>query len=58
MSLEEFMESDIYKDAGSVEYIGVDGMELNEDEYDLLDANVINYHKYPGGSLEIKLNVI
>lgn len=55
-SLKEFMETDIYKNADVVEYIGVDGMSLKYED-DLLDfASVIDYKK-SGGYLEIKLNV-
>lgn len=58
MTLVDFMEENIYKDAGCIEYIGVDGMELNEDEENLLDCDVIQYHKCSGGCLEITLNIL
>ena len=57
MSLREFMKTDIFKDAGYVEYIGSDGMELEYDDC-LLDVEVVNWHKYSSGCLEIKLEAI
>lgn len=58
MLLKEFMETDTYKDAGYINYVGADGMEIEWDEEDLLDGTVIGYHKYSEGCLEIKLNII
>lgn len=58
MSLREFMETDTYKYADCVEYIGVDGMELPTDDMEiLLDCTVLN-HRLDGGYLEIKLNTL
>ena len=58
MSLREFMETDIYKYADCVEYIGIDGMELNDDDMEiLLDCTVVN-HRLDGGYLEIQLNTL
>ena len=58
MSLREFMETDTYKYADCVEYIGVDGMELTDDDMEiLLDCIVLN-HRMDGGYLEIQLNTL
>lgn len=58
MSLREFMETDTYKYADCVEYIGVDGMELPYDDMEiLLDCTVLN-HRLDGSYLEIQLNTL
>lgn len=58
MKLVDFMEEDIYKDAGCIEYMGVDGMELEECEDELLDCDVLNYYVRDGGCLEVTLNIL
>lgn len=58
MKLADFMKEDIYKDACCIEYIGADGMELNENEEELLHCDVMQYHKCSGGCLEIMLNTL
>lgn len=61
MNLREFMETDTYKYADCVEYVGVDGMELTSDNDEdmeiLLDCTVLN-HRLDGGYLEIQLNTL
>lgn len=56
MNLKQFMETDIYKSADCVEYIGVDGMELEYDDI-LLYCKVLG-HMCSGGCLEIKLETL
>jgi len=58
MRLENFINTDTYKNANLVEYIGVDGMELPYDEDDLMEYDVINHHIGNGGYLEIQLNTL
>ena len=58
MKLENFMNTDTYKNANCVEYIGVDGMELTYDEDELIEYDVINHHIGSGGYLEIQLNTL
>jgi len=58
MRLEKFINTDTYKNANCVEYIGVDGMELPYDEDELMEYDVINYRTGSGSYLEIKLNTL
>ncbi len=58
MNLKEFIETDIYKDAACISYIGADGMEIDNDSKVLLDCTVLDYYKSSGGYLEIKLDAI
>lgn len=57
MTLEEFMETDIYKDAGYYNYVDLNGEEIEEDENDMLDKVVRDYYKFSGGCLEITLDI-
>ena len=56
MILREFMETDIFKNAVNIKYIGVDGWNLDYDDI-FIDSSVINYSDVDG-YLEIQLNVI
>lgn len=58
MRLEDFIKTDVYKNANCVEYIGVYGMELPYDEDELMEYDVINHHTGSGGYLEIQLNTL
>lgn len=54
MNLKKFMETNIYKSADSIEYIGMDGMEIDYEDY-LLDSKVID-HKWSNDHLEIQID--
>lgn len=56
MNLSEFMETDIFKNAANVKYVGTDSWDLDYDDI-LLDANVID-HRDINNCLIIRLNVI
>lgn len=58
MRLEDFVKTDIYKNANCTKYIGVDGMELPYDEDNLMEYDVIDHHIGSGGYLEIQLNTL
>lgn len=58
MRLEKYIQTDEYKNADCVEYIGVDGMELPYDEDELMEYDVIGHHTGSGGCLEIQLNTL
>lgn len=58
MRLEDFVKTDIYKNANIIEYIGVDGMELPYSEDELMEYDVINHRIGSGGYLEIQLNTL
>lgn len=57
MELKEFMETDIYKNAGYYCYVGMDGEELEESEEELLTQNVKGYYMSSGGCLEITMDI-
>lgn len=54
MNLKKFMETNIYKSADFIEYIGIDGMEIDYENC-LLDSKVIN-HNWSNGHLEIQID--
>lgn len=58
MTLENFINTDTYKNSNCVEYIGVDGMELSYNEDELMEYDVISHHIGSGGYLEIQLNTL
>lgn len=55
MKLKEFMQTDVYKRADTVCYIGIDGAETDKGENDLMHEAVTGYNVV-GGWLEITLN--
>lgn len=57
MKLKEFMQTDVYKNADAVCYIGIDGSEIDEDESDLMHKAVTGYNVGSGGRLEIELKI-
>ena len=57
MTLEKFMETDIYKDAGYYNYVDLNGEEIETNEEDLLYKSVRDYYKFSGGCLEITLDM-
>lgn len=57
MELMDFMETDIYKNAGYYCYVGLDGQELDESEEELLNENVRGYYMSSGGCLEITMEI-
>lgn len=58
MRLEDFIKTDVYISANSVEYVGVDGIELPYNEDEFMEYDVKNHHIGSGGYLEIQLNTL
>src|SRR5574344_1401802 len=58
MKLNEYMNTEEYKEASIIQYIDADGEEIETEESELLNMEVINVNKLSGGYFEIELDEI
>lgn len=58
MKLNNFVKTDVYKNANVVAYISINGMELPYDKDELMEYDVIDHHIGSDGYLEIQLNTL
>lgn len=58
MTLEEFIKTDVYKDAGYYNYVDSHKQYLEiQDDDDLLNKIVLDYYQYSDGCLQIRLDI-